>query len=183
MAQDETKLLRRVARGDRRAYRELVECYAPSGLALARRVTKDADLAEEALQEAFVDVWRRAARFDPARGQARSWVLAIVHHRAVDAVRREQSATRLGDEAPTPAPADDPEELSVMSDRRMRVLAAVKELSEVQREAIMLAYFEGLTYRQVAERLGVPEGTAKSRLRDGLINLRGSMEAHGVELR
>ncbi len=182
MSTVEADLLRRIRDGDRRALRTLVDEIGPAALALARRVTNNPDLAEEAVQEAFLEVWRRSARFDSRRGNARTWVLAVVHHKAVDAVRRERAATRWDEEVPLPAEADDPEGRSVMSDRRDRVLKAIAELSPVQREAIMLAYFGGLTYRQVAEHLEIPEGTAKSRLRDGLLTLRGALETFGIEM-
>lgn len=183
MSKSEVTLLRRIGGGDREAYRALVERLGPPAFGLARRITNNPELAEEALQEAFVDVWRKAGRFDPQRGGVRQWVLTLVHHKAVDAVRRERSAARVSEmqNAPMPAPSDDPETYGWMADRRERIRKAMDELSPIQREALELAYFGGLTYRQVAEHLEIPEGTAKSRLRDGLITLRGIMETFGVE--
>lgn len=177
----ESELLTRTGEGDREAFRALVERLGPQGLALARRVTNNKDLAEEALQEAFAAVWIKAGRFDSTKGGVRQWVFTLVHHKAVDAVRREQTATRVAEVAPEPAPADDPEQMGWMADRKERVEKAMAELSPLQREAINLAYFGGLTYREVAVKLGVPEGTAKSRLRDGLLTLRGLLETHGVD--
>jgi len=176
---DEAGLLRRIQDGDRRAFRDLTERLAPTALAVATRVTANRDLAEEAVQEAFVDIWRKCERFDAGRGGLRQWVLAVVHHKAVDAVRRERAAADVAKRIADPAATPDPEEAGVASDRRSRILRAIRELSPAQREAILLAYFGGLTYREVAERLRVPEGTAKSRMRDGLMNLRGLLERHG----
>ncbi len=177
---DDVVLLKRIRDGDKAAFRTLAERLTPSALAVATRVTANRDLAEEAVQEAFVDLWRQCERFDAGRGGVRQWVLGLVHHKAVDAVRRERAAANVSRKAPEPAPPPDPEEAGWVSDRRARVMRAVSALSPAQREAIMLAYFGGLTYRQVAERLQIPEGTAKSRLRDGLMTLRGLMERYGI---
>jgi RNA polymerase sigma-70 factor, ECF subfamily len=178
--QDDTALLRRIQDGDKEAFQTLADRLAPNALALATRVTANRHLAEEAVQEAFLDVWRRCDRFDSKRGGLRQWVLGVVHHKAVDAVRRERSAAQLSSKGLDPMPPPDPEESGWLADRRTRVARAVGDLSPAQREAVMLAYFGGLTYRQVAERLGIPEGTAKSRLRDGLMTLRGLLERHGI---
>lgn len=177
---EDVVLLKRIQDGDEHAFRELTRRLAPNALSLATRVTANRHLAEEAVQEAFLDVWRKCDRYDVRKGGLRQWVLGVVHHKAVDVVRREESAARRAPQAPEPAPAVDPEEAGWMSDRRERVKKAVGKLPAAQREAIMLAYFGGLTYRQVAERLGVPEGTAKSRMRDGLMTLRGLLERHGI---
>lgn len=174
-------LLRRLRDGDRGAFNDLASRLAPSAMAVATRVTASRALAEEAVQEAFVDVWRHCERYDITRGGLRQWVLGVVHHKAVDAVRRERRAADVGPKGPDPLPPPDPEERGWMADRRARVRRAVEQLAPAQREAIMLAYFNGLTYRQVAERLRIPEGTAKSRLRDGLMTLRGLLERHGIE--
>lgn len=179
MAED-IALLRRIQDGDKDAFRDLAERLAPSALAVATRITANRDLAEEAVQEAFVDVWRKSERFDAGRGGIRQWILAVVHNKAVDAVRRERAAVDASQNVPEPAAGPDPEEAGVAADHRARVLRAVNDLSPAQRDAVMLAYFGGLTYRQVATKLGIPEGTAKSRLRDGLTTLRGLLERHGV---
>ena len=177
---EDIALLKRIQDGDKRAFRDLADRLAPNALALATRVTANRDLAEEAVQEAFMDVWRKCDRYDVQRGGLRQWVLGVVHHKAVDAVRRERAASEVAPKGPAPLPPDDPEEAGWMSDRRARVKRAVSKLPPAQREAITLAYFGGLTYRQVAEHLGIPEGTAKSRMRDGLMTLRGLLERHGI---
>ncbi len=176
---DDSVLARRIRDGDKDAFRDLTARLAPTALALATRVTANRHIAEEAVQEAFVDVWRKSERFDARRGGLRQWVMTLVHHKAVDAVRRERAAGEVGSKGPAPMPAPDPETEGVRSDRRARIIQAIEELSRGQREAIMLAYFGGLTYREVAERLKIPEGTAKSRLRDGLMNLRSLLERYG----
>jgi RNA polymerase sigma-70 factor (ECF subfamily) len=178
---EDVALLRRIQDGDKGAFRDLAAKIAPAAMAVATRVTANRDLAEEAVQEAFVDVWRKCDRYDVRKGGLRQWVLGVVHHKAVDAVRRERAITDVSPKGPEPVAAPDPEEAGWMSDRRKRVLKAIEQLSPAQREAIMLAYFGGLTYRQVAEQLRIPEGTAKSRLRDGLMTLRGLLERHGLE--
>jgi RNA polymerase sigma-70 factor (ECF subfamily) len=177
---EDVVLLRRIQGGDKGAFRDLAAKLAPAAMAVATRVTANRDLAEEAVQEAFVDVWRKCDRYDVRKGGLRQWVLGVVHHKAVDAVRRERAISDVGPKGPEPVAAPDPEEAGWMSDRRKRVLRAIEQLSPAQREAIMLAYFGGLTYRQVAEQLKIPEGTAKSRLRDGLMTLRALLERHGI---
>jgi RNA polymerase sigma-70 factor (ECF subfamily) len=176
----EPGVLRLIADGDREAFRALVADVGPHALSLAQRITGNRQLAEDALQEALVDVWTKAGRFDAARGGVRQWVLTVVHHKAVDAVRRERAASRTSSVVPVPEPTDDPEESGLAADRRARVRRALNGLAREQREAIELAYLGGLTYREVAHRLGIPEGTAKSRLRAGLRALRGLLEANGV---
>lgn len=180
---DELALARRIRDGDKEAFRDLAVRLAPSAMALATRVTANRDLAEEAVQEAFVDVWRRSDRFDPRRGGFRQWVMTLVHHKAVDSVRRERAASDVGDKIPRPQEALDPEAEGIAADRRARIVRAIKQLSPAQRDAILLAYFGGLTYREVAAKLEIPEGTAKSRLRDGLMNLRGLLERYGLDTR
>jgi RNA polymerase sigma-70 factor (ECF subfamily) len=177
---DDVALLRRIRDGDRRAFRDLTEHLAPAALAVATRVTANRDIAEEAVQEAFVDVWRQCERYDARRGGLRQWVLGVVHHKAVDAVRRERAVGAASKKGPDLVSPPDPEEAGVASDRRTRVRRAVEQLPPAQREAIMLAYFGGLTYREVSKQLSIPEGTAKSRLRDGLMNLRGLLERQGL---
>ena len=177
---EDVALLRRIQVGDKGAFRDLADKLAPSALAVATRVTANRALAEEAVQEAFVDVWRKCERYDARKGGLRQWILAVVHNKAVDAVRRERAAADVAVLGPEPVAPPDPEESGWMSDRRTRVRKAVDQLSPAQREAVMLAYFGGLTYREVAVELGIPEGTAKSRLRDGLMTLRGLLERHGI---
>lgn len=175
--QDEDRaLLARVARGDQSAFAALYDRYGVSTFGLALKICNNRALAEDVVQEAFLSIWQRAGRFDPERGTASAYLFAAVHNKAVDAVRHEASLRRreegVGD-LPTETPADEVVEAAWLRVRRTEVRSAVARLSPVQREALELAYFEGLTYSEVADKLGIPLGTAKTRLRDGMIRLRG----------
>jgi RNA polymerase sigma-70 factor (ECF subfamily) len=175
-------LLRRVARGDERAFTQLYEVIVPRVFGLARRVLRDPAQAEEVAQEALVEVWRTAARFDPAKGSATSWVLTITHRRAVDRVRSAQAGAdreRRAVAASGETPYDDVVEEVTSSLEQQQVRRCLKGLTELQREAITLAYYDGFTYREVAEKLDTALPTIKTRMRDGLIRLRDCL---GVEV-
>ena len=159
-------LASRLRAGDPECLREIMQAHGPQLLSFTRRFTSDPGLSEEIVQDAFVTLWRRPDLFDPARGSLRSLLIGIVRHKAIDASRKKR-----------PIPVEDPEvggtpDASVLIDLRGDVRRALAVLSPIQREAIFLAYYGGLTYREVARHLGVPEGTAKTRLRDGLMRLR-----------
>lgn len=176
-SQDEDRaLLARVARGDQSAFAALYDRYGASTFGFALKICNNRALAEDVVQEAFLSIWQRAGRFDPERGTVSAYLFAAVHNKAVDAVRHESSLRRreegVGD-LPTETPADEVVEAAWLGVRRTEVRSAVARLSPVQREALELAYFEGLTYSEVADKLGIPLGTAKTRLRDGMIRLRG----------
>jgi len=162
-----------VARSDEGALGELYDRYGRVAYGLARRVLRDTALAEDAVQEAFLVVWRSAGRFVPERAQARTWLLTIVHRRAVDLVRREERrrAEPLAG-APAEEPAGDPSEGAWLSLERDRVRDALGKLPDQQREALELAYYGGFTQSELAERLGEPLGTIKSRMFNGLARLR-----------
>lgn len=138
------------------------------------RVIRDPSIAEEVAQDVFLAMWAKAASFDATRGSARSWILTIAHRRAVDVVRREQASrdrlTRVAADD-VHRPFDEVAELVLRrcEDREVRV--ALRALTPIQRQAVELAYYQGLTYRQVAQRLDVPLGTIKTRIRDGLRRL------------
>ena len=141
---------------------------------LAYRVLRDDRLAEDAVQEAFLAVWRTAARFTAERAKASTWILTLVHRRAVDLVRREERrrAEPLDDETRDAATTDSAEEAAWLGFERDRVQAALKLLPDAQREAIELAYYGGFSQSELAERLGQPLGTIKSRMFAGLARLR-----------
>jgi RNA polymerase sigma-70 factor (ECF subfamily) len=171
----EDKLAERVAIGDRAAFAELYDGLAPAVHGLACRVLRNPALAEEVTQDVFLTVWLKAGTFDRTRGQARTWIMTITHRRAVDAVRREQAnRDRLARMATT----DEQPGTDVVSERVLerasarwaqeQVSGALESLTTLQRTAVEMAYFDGLTYVQVAERLHIPLPTAKSRIRDGL---------------
>jgi RNA polymerase sigma-70 factor (ECF subfamily) len=162
-------LILRVGAGDERAFRELFARYAPVAHALAFRLVRQAQVAEEIVQEAFLAVWRTPERFDPARGSVRSWLMGTVHHRAVDAVRREQAQRRRADQAAAAVPkvAEDPTDdvlsaIDLPRERRL-VQKALAGLPDEQRDVIQRMYFDGMSQSQIAELTGLPLGTVKSR--------------------
>jgi len=164
------------ARSDETALAELYDRFGRVAYGLAFRVLRDGALAEDAVQEAFLDVWRGANRFVPERAKAASWIMTFVHRRAVDVVRREQRRRAEPLEAaatPTGDAADDAVWLRL---ERERVQAALRQLPDTQREAIELAYYGGFTQSELAERLGEPLGTVKSRMFNGLARLRELLE-------
>ena len=142
---------------------------------IALRITTDPSLAEDVVQDAFLGVWRNAARYVEGRGSVKTWLLSIVHHRAVDAVRRRRPTTALPEREDTPPPAltlpDIWTEVAAGLDRDA-ISVAMATLTDVQREAIELAYWGGLTQQEIAARTGAPLGTVKSRVRLGLLALR-----------
>jgi RNA polymerase sigma-70 factor (ECF subfamily) len=168
-------LLRAVARGDDASFARLYDLLAPRVFGLARRVLRDPAQAEEMAQEVLVEVWRTAPRFDPERGSGLSWVLRIAHRRTVDRVRSEQaSADRIQRVAAASVQIPFDEVADQVGSRleRQQVRRCLDRLTELQREAITLAYYGGHTYREVATLLGAALPTIKTRLRDGLIRLR-----------
>ena len=171
----------RVAKGDELAFAELYDELAPTVYGIVLRVVRDPAQSEEVTQEVFVELWRQAARFDSARGGVRGWAVTIAHRRAVDRVRSEQSLRdrQLRDAAAPAGAPDSPPDAVIDSLDRDRARRALTELSEAQRQALELAFFDGLTHVQIAERLGVALGTVKTRIRDGLIRLRALMGAYG----
>jgi RNA polymerase sigma-70 factor, ECF subfamily len=174
-------LLSHVARGDHDAFAELYDRVAGQVYGVVRRVLRDSAQSEEVAQEVLVEVWRSATRFDPARGSAATWILTIAHRRAVDRVRAAQAAIdrdeRAGRSAHRPAFDEVIEQVETRLEHE-QVRQALSTLTDLQREAVTLAYYGGYTYREVSELLDVPLGTVKTRLRDGLIRLRDAM---GVE--
>ena len=176
-SQDEDRsLLRKIAQGDQAAFASLYDRYGASAFGVALKICNNRALAEDVVQEAFLSIWQRATLFDPDRGSLAAYLFAAVHNKAVDAVRHEESLRRreegVGD-LPAETGSEVVMEAAWLGVRRTEVRSAVSRLSPVQREALELAYFEGLTYSEVADKLGIPLGTAKTRLRDGMIRLRG----------
>jgi RNA polymerase sigma-70 factor (ECF subfamily) len=173
------QLLVATARGDERAFSVLVGRIRPQALRVARGVVRDPSIAEEVAQEVLTEVWAKSDRFDPDRGTVTGWVATLTRRRAVDRVRSEQAGRDRDDRV---ARRSQVREVDVVADEvelrleHWQVRRALAGLSERQREAIELAYFGGHTYRDVARVLGIPEGTAKSRLRDGLQRLREALD-------
>jgi RNA polymerase sigma-70 factor (ECF subfamily) len=163
------------------ALAELYDRYGKIAYGLAYRVLRDSALAEDAVQEAFITVWRTAGTYIRERGKPRTWLLTLVHRRAVDLVRREQRR-RMPSAAEAPAPATPAaEDEATLRDRRRAVQAALTQLPADQREALELAYYGGLTQTELAEQLGVPLGTIKSRMFAGLRRLRDLLREAGLE--
>ena len=170
-------LLRRAGRGDQSAFAELYDALSPLVYGVVLKVVRDPSHAEEVSQEVFVELWRLAARFDGTKGSARTWAATLAHRRAIDRVRSEQSTRNRQDRDANQAVRDHDTvaaEVEASMDQ-VRVRKALSRLSDIQREAVELAYFGGHTYREVAVLLDVAEGTVKSRIRDGMIRLRDEL--------
>jgi RNA polymerase sigma-70 factor, ECF subfamily len=172
-------LLDRVAQGDESAFRAVYDRAAGQVLGTIRRILRDPAQSEEVMQEVLLEVWRTAARFDPDAGSAAAWIMMLAHRRAVDRVRSEHSAAQRELRAAVlTVDYDQVTEAVETSLEHERVRRCLTTLTDLQREAVTLAYYQGYTYREVAELLGVAEGTVKTRMRDGLIRLRDCL---GVE--
>ena len=170
------------ARSEESALAELYDRYGRAAYGLALRVLRDPELAEDAVQEAFLTLWRTAARFVPERSKASTWILTLVHRRAVDAVRREQRRrTDSLDWAAEPS-VEGVDEDAWLRLQRERVQEALRKLPDAQREALELAYYGGLSQSELAERLGQPLGTIKSRMFGGLSRLRELLGDPGTEV-
>jgi RNA polymerase sigma-70 factor (ECF subfamily) len=175
------RLLALVAGGSEEAFTELYEEVAPAVFGLVGRVVRNPAQAEEVTQEAFVELWRTASRFDPARGTARSWIMTYAHRRAVDRVRSAERAARRDDLAgrrDQGRPYDQVAEQVEATLEREQVRRSLDALTDLQREAVVLAYYGGYTHREISELLGVPSGTVKTRLRNGLLRLRDHLEVY-----
>jgi RNA polymerase sigma factor (sigma-70 family) len=171
-----------VARGDESALAELYDRAGRAAYGLAYRVVRDEQLAEDAVQDAFLSVWRTAGTFRAERAKATTWILTLVHRRAVDLVRREQRRRTepIDESGPGDTASGSAEEAAWLGFERERVQAALKQLPDTQREAIELAYYGGFSQSELAERLGQPLGTIKSRMFAGLTRLRELLdEAEG----
>jgi RNA polymerase sigma factor (sigma-70 family) len=182
----EAELMRQIAAGEIGGLEALYDRYHGMAYALALRITTETGLAEDVVQDSFLGVWRNAGRYAEARGTVRSWLLAIVRHRAIDAMRRQRASVALGDESDEALPPNLtlpdiwPEVAGRLDSERVR--AAIASLPPAQREAIELAYFDGLTQREIADRTGAPLGTVKSRMRLGLVALREQLIDHYEEV-
>lgn len=169
------RLLQRVAGGDQRAFGELYDLIAPRMLGLARHVLRDHAQSEEVVQEVLLEVWQTAARFDPAKGRAVTWMLTMAHRRAIDRVRSAQSSrdrdTRVGIRDLVREIDHVAESVEIRLEHE-RVSRALDRLTALQRQAVELAYYGGYTQSEVSDMLGVPLGTVKTRLRDGMMRLR-----------
>lgn len=173
----------RLAGGELDALEGLYGRYGSMAYSIAMRITGNASAAEDVVQEAFLGVWRNAGRYVPGRGSVRTWLLAIVHHRAIDSLRRRRPTTELPDEELGTSPAaltlpDVWDDVAATLDRAA-IGRALATIPVRQREAIELAYFGGLTQTEIAEQLELPLGTVKSRMRLGLLALRRELAGGG----
>jgi RNA polymerase sigma factor (sigma-70 family) len=172
------EVLQRVAAGQLDALEALYDRYRTMAYSIALRITADASLAEDVVQDAFLGAWRNAGRYAESRASVKTWLLAIVHHRAVDAVRRRRPTVELPEREDVPPPQLTLPDLWHEVAGRLDVEAvqvALRTLSDVQREAIELAYFGGLTQQEIAARTNAPLGTVKSRMRLGLLAMRRAL--------
>lgn len=170
-------LLTRAGRGDQGAFAELYDELAPLLHGVIRKVVRDPAQSEEVTQEAFVELWRLAPRYDATRGSVRSWAATLAHRRAIDRVRSEQAARDRSEREGQKRAAipNDVADQVVSEMEGARVRKALARLTEMQRQAVELAYFGGHTYREVGLLLNVAEGTVKTRIRDGMIRLRDEL--------
>jgi RNA polymerase sigma-70 factor (ECF subfamily) len=179
-ADNAEELMRRVTLGDESAFELLYDLFAGRVFGLARRIVRNPSQAEEVAQEVFLEIWRRASRFDAGRGSATSWIMTLTHARSVDRVRSAQASA---DRELKVAHASHEVEVDTVVEaveskfERRAVQKCLGALTEVQRESITLAYYSGYTYREVAELLSTPLPTIKTRLRDGMIRLRDCLGA------
>ena len=174
---DAEQLLGRVGRGDEQAFGAVYDLLGAAVYGLARRVVRDPARAEEIAQEVFIQVWQSAGRFDASRGSAKSWVLTLAHRRAVDAVRHDQAATNRENryDWSSGPDFDEVEETVSTTWEHEQVRRCLGGLTELQREAVNLAYYNGHTYAEVAQVLDTNPATIKTRIRDGLVRLRDCM--------
>jgi RNA polymerase sigma-70 factor (ECF subfamily) len=172
------ELLALVAQGDQAAFSSLYDQMAPRVLGLVRRLLRDHSQSEEVTQEIFLEIWQNATRYDAAKGGASTWIMTMAHRRAVDRVRASQASrnrdTKIGIRDYDAAYDNVSDTVQVRIEHE-RVEKAMLRLTELQRQAVSLAYYGGYSHSEVAELLSVPIGTVKTRLRDGMIRLRDEM--------
>ncbi|MFJ9087656.1 sigma-70 family RNA polymerase sigma factor [Streptomyces sp. NPDC102384] len=172
---DLEKLMAAVGQGDQEAFAALYDAMAGPVFGIVRRVLRDHAQSEEVAQEVFVEVWRTAAGYRPERGTVTTWILTLAHRRTIDRVRSVESAAARDHRAALLARTPEFDEVSEQVEARFereQLRRCLQSLSEIQRQSVTLAYYEGLTYKEVANTLSTPLGTIKTRLRDGLIRLR-----------
>ena len=179
---EDLELHRRLAAGDRGAFDELYRRYSPTAYGIAYRLTGQRLLAQDVVHDAFLALWRAPEAFDAARGAFRTFFLALVHHRAVDAIRREERMRARHDRAANLEPVEDEDpserlaEQDFLAGRRREVREALRDLSAEQRQVLEMAYYRGMTQVRIADELGIPLGTVKTRTFAALRKLRGALQ-------
>jgi RNA polymerase sigma-70 factor (ECF subfamily) len=172
----------RVAGGDADALRELYDRYGKVVYSFAYRLTSDATLAEECVQDVFVSLWRRASDFDPTRAKLTTWLFIVARNRALDLGRQKSRRPELRDEVEPDGAAPDPADLTADADEAQRVAEAMAELPEEQLVVLRLAYFDGLSHAEIAEKTGLPLGTVKGRVRLALDRLRSLSTRYDLQV-
>ena len=178
LSSDLDALLRRVARGDGDAFAAVYDLTKARVYGLVVRVLRDSGYSEETTQEVYLEVWRTASEYDSAKGSALAWLLTMAHRRAIDRVRAEQAASQRESRygaASVDRPGDVVADSAIAADERRRVTACLDGLTDVQRQCIDMAYYGGLTYAEVSQKLSANLSTIKSRMRDGLRGLRNCL--------
>lgn len=179
---DDAVLVRAIAEGDTAALESLYERHGSIVFGMVYRLLGDRQAAEECTQDAFVAVWRRAASYDEERSLVTTWLFAIARNRAVDAMRRRAARpVELQEEVAVSEHAPDAADLVADADGSSRVAQAMAELPDAQREVLVLAYFDGLSHTEIADRLALPVGTVKGRIRLALDRLRGLAPKYAIE--
>ncbi len=178
------ELIHRIARQDRQAFSRFYDVYSGLAFTVALRILRSRADAEDLLQEVFVQIWNRAADYNPQRGKPEAWIITITKSRAIDKLRSLRRR-QVGGSSYEDFSKNRTEELeqkgNIHSEVRLTVGGALDELSDVQKQALELAYFEGLTQSEIAERIDVPVGTVKTRIRDGLARLRAVLKTKSGE--
>jgi RNA polymerase sigma-70 factor (ECF subfamily) len=181
VSDDDVRLREELTSGYEQALAEAYDAHAAAVYGIAMRITNDQGVAEDIAQEVFVELWRRPERYDPERTRLRSWLCMIARRRAIDWLRRRGTQDHYAHMLVEPTVTDGVEEDVVSASVAKQVRSAVEELPAQHREVIVLAYYHGLTYREVAKALDLPEGTAKSRLRSGLRRIADTLGAAGFD--
>ena len=177
-------LIERLIDGDRNAFEALYDRHHRAAYGLALRILADTATAEDVVQDAFLTVWRQASTYSESRGTVRAWLLAIVHHRAIDYARKRsyrEERQQLIDDVILPPDSSDTSEAARKNVEGQKVREAIERLPRDQQDSILLAYFGGLTHDEIAQKLGLPLGTVKGRLRIGLQKMRGYLQLQGLE--
>ena len=174
--------IERIAAGDAEALRELYSRYGKVVYAFAYRLTHDATLAEECVQDVFVALWRRAADFDPTRAKLTTWLFVVARNRAIELYRQKARRPDPSPELDVPGSAPDPADLVATADEAQRVAEAVSELPEDQLEVLQLAFFDGFLDQEIGHCTGLPLGTVKGRIRLALERLRGLVDSYDLQL-